>query len=538
MDPQEVVISALKERNIPPKRDEITSAFRNEINGVGNTEWVQEHLTPDTLLSQEELRLYALHSVPVNWDAHMLILERSHRYSKLEESGALPALFSDANFDSTRPFLDDDLQRAIEALNTSTANIQRQIDILTSQYEILHRQHKRGDDQASKQNREVERLRRKHEAATQNTAAAISEMVHELEVSLKNESEKSTMDGKKILSALTVRLKDNDKLLSDIEALASGVKSFDGDASTMKRTTELSSILSKYVAEEIYCRLDRLYLEKLLDGSKSVSDVPTDKDTETVAGLEQETDSLYPEIDILAEMSTKQQFVEPILRQLRNHHGQLRIASHQKLDLILKMVMDMTTSTENLITALQDRESLCATLEAFASAYRSEVGDQILDSNSSRRETMRRFSTQPTSMSVQPGRQLGHFPECEALSGLLRRLGLSFEAVFQAEQAEGGIQTLITERQHMLDGLHNYGIASDSPLAVELLPTDRATRLVYSALEADSLFTTSLSSMEHERSLSELESKLSRIQKGIERLNYDVVYQRNKNKESFLERWG
>jgi TolA-binding protein len=90
----------------------------------------------------------------------------------------------------------------------------------------------------------------------------------------------------------------------------------------------------------------------------------------------------------------------------------------------------------------------------------------------------------------------------------------------------------------MLDGLHNYSIASESPLAAEMLPTDRANRLLSSSLAADSMFTASLSSAEHEKSLSDLESKLSRIQKAIERLNQDVVYQRNKNQEKFLERWG
>jgi hypothetical protein len=164
-------------------------------------------------------------------------------------------------------------------------------------------------------------------------------LAHGLEVGLKNEAEKSTTDGKKILAALTARLKSNDRLLSELEALASGVKSSDGEVSIMKRTTELSSILSRYVAEEIYCRLDRLYLEKVLDDSKSAPGVPTDKDLEAVASLEQEIDSLYPEIDVLAEISTKQQYVEPILRQLQKYHGQFRIACHQKLDLVSSSVV-------------------------------------------------------------------------------------------------------------------------------------------------------------------------------------------------------
>jgi hypothetical protein len=133
---------------------------------------------------------------------------------------------------------------------------------------------------------------------------------------------------------LTARLKEDDKLLSDLERLAGGVKSSDEDASIMTRASELSTILARYVAEEIYCRLDRLYLQKVLDCNKAVSDVSIANGTEAVAGLEEELSSLYPEIDILAEMSTKQQFVEPILRELQNHHGQLRIASHQKLEYV------------------------------------------------------------------------------------------------------------------------------------------------------------------------------------------------------------
>lgn len=62
MDPSEVVISALKDRNTYPKRDEIAAAFHDTASSVKNTEWVQEHLHPDTLLSQEELKLYAFFS--------------------------------------------------------------------------------------------------------------------------------------------------------------------------------------------------------------------------------------------------------------------------------------------------------------------------------------------------------------------------------------------------------------------------------------------------------------------------------------------
>lgn len=172
------------------------------------------------------------------------------------------------------------------------------------------------------------------------------------------------------------------------------------------------------------------------------------------------------------------------------------------------------------------------------SEYRDKVGDEVMDSTTSRRETMKRFSLQPPPMAAQPGKQSGTFPESEALGGVLRRLGLPIEAIFQAEEAQGGIKSLISERQQLLDELHHHGTAGDALLTAELLPTDWANRLLSSSLEANSLFTASLSSLEHETALSQLESKLGQIQKGMEKLNQDVVYQRDKTQGKFLERWG
>ncbi|KAL3456337.1 hypothetical protein BJX64DRAFT_281456 [Aspergillus heterothallicus] len=513
----QAVVSALKDRNFTPRRDEITAAFEAKSENAKHTQWVHKHLTPDTLLSKEELTLY----------------------SGIGEPNSLNGIISYNGIDSARPLLDKDLQQAINTLKNSTAEIERQTDILTAQHGILAQQLKRDDDRRARQLREVERFRQKHDAGRQNTATALSELARELEVGLNYESEKSTMNGKKILSVLTTRLKDDDRLLSDLERVATAVKSSDADAFLMKQTSEMSAILAKFVAEEICCRLDRLYLEKVSD-AKASSDGLANAEHEAIRGLEAELDSLYPEINILAEISTKQQFVEPILRELQNHHGQLRMASHERLNQILGSVMDMTASAEGLTTSLQDRESFCAALEAFKSIYQREVGNQISETTMSRRDTMRRFSTLQTPTATQPDKQSSPpFPEAETLSGIFRRISsLSLEAISQVREPDGGPRGLLQERHHMLNGQHRYGIASDSPLAVDLLSTDRATQLLSSSLQADSKFTVSLSSVEHEKSLVELESKLSCIQKGMERLNQDVVHQRDKNREKFLEKWG
>lgn len=152
------------------------------------------------------------------------------------------------------------------------------------------------------------------------------------------------MDGRRVLSSLTTRLKEDDRILTGLEKLASGINSSGDDATVAKRTEQLGAMLAEYVAEEIHYRLDRMYLESVLAASQATSgpgqSQPTgekesnEHEQEELVALGEELESLYPEIDVLAEMSTKQQFSEPILRELQNRHGQLRNASHGKLEYV------------------------------------------------------------------------------------------------------------------------------------------------------------------------------------------------------------
>ncbi|KAF9883459.1 hypothetical protein FE257_003457 [Aspergillus nanangensis] len=484
-------------------------------NGLDPVDGLTEHVTHDTLLTQEEITLY----------------------SKLESSGALRNILSSPEIDSTRPFLDHDLRKAIETLNASTAAIQRQTEILTSQCENLNRQISLEDEREGIQSRDLRRLRQKHESGRQNTAAASSDLARDVESRLKSESDKVTMEGKRILSSLAGRLKEDDRVLADLERLASGIESTSDDASIIKKTSNFGTLLSQLVSEEIQVRLDRLYLESLQTSLGDTSFGSSEAhEGEALVALEGEMESLYPEIDILAEVSTKQQFSEPVLRELQHHHGQLRMASHNRLDYILDIVTEMALSTESLTKALKDRESFCGALESFASTYRTEIGDQFLEQSSARRETLRRRSTQvvPTPFSEN---HIAAHPESQTLASLLRRVGLSFESVFQSEEEDGGVHALSDKREDMVECLRNYGIAADSPLIAEALSTDQAGRLLSSSLHATSNSEVSLSDMDHDRKLTDLESQLGLIQKGIERLDLDAVYRRDKNQEKFMERW-
>lgn len=158
-----------------------------------------------------------------------------------------------------------------------------------------------------------------------------SDITQELDEELKRETEKTTADGRKILSFLTSRLKEDDRKLASIEDLASQIESIGNDFSAMKQASQLSDLLAEYIAAELYHRLDRLYLTAI-QTDKLDGDEPSADDDEVVAALEADLESLYQEIGVLAQMSTTQQFNKPIHRELHNHCSQKHISSLHTLN--------------------------------------------------------------------------------------------------------------------------------------------------------------------------------------------------------------
>lgn len=144
-------------------------------------------------------------------------------------------------------------------------------------------------------------------------------------------TESTVIESRKLFSLVTARLKDDDRTLQKLEGLLSRLGSDDEDRAAGKRATELTSRLSGYVSEEIQCRLDRLYMETINSTSESSAFNGAGGEDEVLLALQEELESLYPEITVLSDISAKQQFSDPIQRELENHHGNMYSASEKKL---------------------------------------------------------------------------------------------------------------------------------------------------------------------------------------------------------------
>lgn len=143
----------------------------------------------------------------------------------------------------------------------------------------------------------------------------------------------------------------------------------------------------------------------------------------------------------------------------------------------------------------------------------------------------------PRSREPEKRKSISPLSESQALEGFLRRLGISLDSVCKPPEQGGGKDSLYEKKLRMLERLHNLGIAADTPLVAHLSSADQAAQLLDSSLHADSSFRVSLSDVSQEQKLASLEEELGLVQKGIEGINLDVLYQRDKTREKFMERW-
>lgn len=129
------------------------------------------------------------------------------------------------------------------------------------------------------------------------------------------------------------------KLAEDDAALANGqrlmveVDSTEADKQMEQRTSHLITLLSNLIADEIRCRLDRLYLQLLLSHDTGATD---GMEIEQISTDEIETDleSLYSEIDVLAEISARQKFGQPILLELRRRKQRVAHSTEENLSTV------------------------------------------------------------------------------------------------------------------------------------------------------------------------------------------------------------
>jgi gamma-glutamyl:cysteine ligase YbdK (ATP-grasp superfamily) len=218
-----------------------------------------------------------------------------------------------------QPISDHELRTAIEELKRSTANVEKQTEILKAQQSAL-RSLIETEHQARELRTKVEEGQlRTWEDARSRTTRQVEELAQTLAYKI-TELEQQDKDVRVcVKQRIDSTLKEDDKLLLSLQKLAADlepVKSENTD--TLGKIQELCARLIKHTVEGVRTKLDRVYLEELGNGLVSNS---VQNDAQEAIDLQEELESLYAEILPVAQMSTEQQFLEPARKIVANTDG-------------------------------------------------------------------------------------------------------------------------------------------------------------------------------------------------------------------------
>ncbi|CRG90437.1 hypothetical protein PISL3812_07481 [Talaromyces islandicus] len=495
-DAAHTLASALQERGISFKKASIESDFNLDTEyGRKNAQWASEHLSPHTLLSKEEVALFR----------------------NLEASGASQTFTRHPALASTRPLDEDAIREATASLKASTATYRKQTAALKAQNEILDNLQARGREAGRTHEQGVTALTRRHLLEKQRKTAMADDLVKDFESRMLLEQQQMHILKGQFLQKVTSKLKSDDRALVEAERFAAELELTEEDEKTEKRAMELTSSLSKLVSDEIYCRLDRLYLEALLTGDESTESRPEMRDQ--ISEIEDDLQSLYLEVHVLAEMSSKHEFGQRIRDKLQHNKKSL---SHS-----LEDCLEMADSNSEIVDRLLYHQSRREALNLLSASYTSD-GARNEAAQSKSKMSHRRQSSLGFGAAMQPP-VLPPKHQLQALENILRRLGLS--GTDQTSSLQAGPESLISEsRSRMIDLLHNLSTSAEMPLKEYLEPTDKAMELFTAVLQSNSDFRLSLLDPSQKERLAELERELTIVQKGIEGVDLGVLVEQSQGR--------
>ncbi|KAK4552130.1 hypothetical protein LTR86_010666 [Recurvomyces mirabilis] len=288
---QQTLIRVLKDRQITLD-DGVSKAFNDNATNHELTSWVQEYLQPETLLTRDELNFH------------------NNRF----KSGALATTGDGLPH---RALEDAEFEAAIQSLETSTAAIEKQCQIMEEQKRALQ-QFKTSNSisttaSSRQQERQSELSRKKAQLDFEVTelADSIQEQIH-----ASNKQVTTTVGS--LPAGVDRVLEKDDRLLDGLQKILPRIaNTSQGSESSAVEVERLCQVLTTLMAQEVRVRIDSAYNSHAPSTPQTNGYTP--KETEKQRdSLLAELSELSGEIDSLATMAVEGKHRHPILRELKD----------------------------------------------------------------------------------------------------------------------------------------------------------------------------------------------------------------------------
>ncbi|TQS34091.1 hypothetical protein Golomagni_05540 [Golovinomyces magnicellulatus] len=345
------VTRILREREISFDHDLLKTALKDAKSRSKIQEWVDEYLSPETLLTKDELR----------------------HFTNLTETGEAERL-SKEDLSLVLDLNEYELRTAIEELRESTAVVERQNEVLRLQqsaFSALCKTERRARQSRS----QIDRGQvRRWEAEKSSIAAAISELVQILiykNSDLAQFLKTSDLNFKQAIGSI---LQSDDKLLSSFQKLASDLDiNPPEDEKIIEKTKEYCARYIKYTVEGMRTKLDRIYLEALQNSSCNKN---SEDNNQEVSDLQEELESLYSEIQPVAQIFVEKQYLEPItqIKKDTNSYSEKRL--FKAFEYIENSLSSITSRIELYAEKAKEFQSHRMAVEAVLKIARNELSHQ------------------------------------------------------------------------------------------------------------------------------------------------------------------
>ncbi|KAF5666720.1 hypothetical protein FDENT_12303 [Fusarium denticulatum] len=522
-----LLLKAARAYGIPASKEDVQHA----LSDASFVDWANLHLASDHLLTGDELALY----------------------TALDKSGQVDRLADLHDLGEVQAVNEDDVRAAIEELNRSTATISKQTETLKQQRDALARLVKKRDE-AETQRRDLE------EARLNKTKHALKKLVFEVDgeaqsleyrvADLEQIAKDSRSNLKKTVDTV---FQSDDKLLSSLQKLGWELDQQDPEEEkTIEKLRETCMRLIKTTVETLRTRLDRIYLEAILEAERS-GDVKA-ATQEDVKALEEELESLYSEILPVAQMSAEQQHLEPALKATNAQSGQSIHRSavavsyvNECLDYLVERITLLTDRVETLKSHNAAASSIIATAKAESSASLSPEKKKSLRAampaspirNPS--PIRMRANTDGARRNNNNRRRSSGILDEPAIEALLRDLALSLPDAEEAsiQDQVSALNKAFTERSgKTTDVVRNVQESFETSVTSRLDDARLAIQLLRDSVLAESPFgEIKMVDPEFEGSIDVLSQEVDKVKEKLDGVVAKKALAKSVKKDEFVQRW-
>ncbi|KAF8861323.1 hypothetical protein BDZ45DRAFT_265253 [Acephala macrosclerotiorum] len=517
------LVKFLRDHDIPYDREAIRATLTNPESQTAVQAWIEEYLSPETLLTKDEAALYAT-------------------LSKTGEADTLAA----QDLSMIQGLNDEEIHTAIEELKRSTAAIEKQTESLQLQQNAMSALVKTEKRAVQARSHTEKGQMRKWEVEKGLINAAIEELSQSLiyqTSDLEQQLKGSEVNAKQTVDSI---LRSDDKLLLSLQKLASDLDpGKPEDDFTISRIRELCARYIKHTVEGIRTRLDRIYLESL---SKSSTNGHNEDNQEAVE-LQEELESLYSEILPVAQMSAEQQYLGPALKAIAATNGKGQQRAVKAVTYIHECLVFLINRIETFLQRAQESQCYNMALQFVLDSAKNELtrtetlpttkSTSPAKSNTQRR---RKSSGSQSSLKVRNTRRSsGHLDEDMDPAGqLARNLGITLPASDASNHERAAfLEKALLDRANKLEGhMASLQSTAETSIAAHLLDAHITLNLLQDSLLADTEYhTIHLLDQNLETSVDMFEHDIQALQEELEAIDLYSLQTKNVHKEQLIERW-